>query len=141
MLKAVSAVLAAVLGPLSCGDTCEYGCPSADFRVRGTVTSSADGRPVPGIAIALGDTSTHDGGSFYTRDIADSNGRYELHYHDNPRDTTALLLCATDTGGVFEGRDTVVLFLRSELTGGDGNWDVGTIEKTVDFRLDSAAQG
>ena len=106
----------------------EYGCPSADFHVKGTVTDP-DGNPIPGIQTGMN-------GAHRT---TDTNGNYDLHVGGFPSMPYTAHVTFTDidstVGGSFKNDTIPVTFQRSDLVGGDGHWYEGTATKTLNVTL------
>lgn len=105
----------------------EYGCPTADFYLKGKVQDPS-GNPVEGIEVM------HS----YASDTTGSDGRYELPPHsDFPMGT--LHLDIRDVDGEEHGsfRDTIieVPINSSDFQGGDGNWYEGKLTKTIDVTV------
>lgn len=106
----------------------EYGCPEADYEVKGCVTSS-DGKPVEGIEVrAFGDTVA-----------TDKEGRYDIQRSIFPLASHTEQVFFSDVDGQEHGSyaDTVlnVEYRHSDLTGGDGNWYEGRAVKVLDVTL------
>ena len=122
--------LAGVLGVnVSCDQmTEEYGCPMADFNVKGKVTD-ADGNAIRGIKVEMD----------YYCDATDANAYYSVRANSIPGDVSRFDVYFADIdgseNGLFENDTVGVSFTRSELTGGDGHWYEGAATKTLDVTL------
>lgn len=106
----------------------EYGCPMADFNVKGKVTDP-NGNSIPGIAVEMDyccDT-TDDDGRYAVKSgyLQGSVNQFELHFSDI--DSTEY--------GLYKNDTIPVVFQRSELTGGDGHWYEGSATKTLNVTL------
>jgi putative lipoprotein (rSAM/lipoprotein system) len=140
VLKAVAAATTAVLGPLCCFDTAEYGMPSAEYRVSGTIRSAATGASIAGIAVTLTDSTDPPPPPAIDVDTTDAAGAYMVSFRTYPFDTIAVRMSASDEdgaeNGLYQHKDTILFFPRSALSGGDGDWYEGSVEKVVELRLD-----
>ena len=104
----------------------EYGCPMADYHVKGTVTN-AEGQPIQGLAGGLGEETT------------DSQGKYSVTINGAfPREPYQLDFCDVDSEQNGSYHDTTVTITTADvsLSGGDGHWyeGEGTITKDVVMR-------
>lgn len=120
----------------------EYGCPSADYIVKGTVTDSQN-KPVSGITVSLGDRDNPSASYGQTVNTAE-DGTYEYIITDYPENQYQITLRFSDFDGSFNGlyADTLVdvSFKDIPYTGGSGRWYQGTATATVDVRLRKADQ-
>ena len=126
--------IAFILSILGFGTSCEkdqpleYGVPLAKFKVKGTVTNQAN-TPVEGIRVAMFPDST----------LTDVSGNYEVMVYDSPHDQNFNINFKDidgATNGSYIQKDTIVEFKKTQLQGGDGAWDEGQVEKTVDIKLE-----
>ena len=105
----------------------EYGCPYADFHVKGKVTDP-NGVPIPGIQVSMD----------YDFDTTDAEGQYAVQSGRIPGNETVFDVVFSDVDGAENGlfkNDTVpVTFQQSELTGGDG-WYEGSATQTLNVTL------
>ena len=108
---------------------CEYGCPEADYEVKGRVTTQND-VPIKGIVASL---------SRYNADTTDADGRYYLSYCNFPSEHDTATVTFSDIDGEANAHyaDTTVqvVFNRSDLHGGDGHWYEGRATKEMDVKL------
>ena len=108
---------------------CEYGCPEADYEVKGRVTTMDD-VPIEGIEVSL---------SRFNADTTDADGRYYLSYGNFPYEHDTANVTFSDIDGEANGHyaDTTVqvVFHRSDLHGGDGHWYEGRATKEMDVKL------
>lgn len=125
-------LLAAAAGLLGLNVGCigvEYGCPEADYEVKGRVTTQDD-VPIEGIEASF---------SKYNADSTDADGRYYLRTSDFPLEHETLDVKFVDIDGEANGSyaDTMVevVFHRTDLHGGDGHWYDGSATKEVDVKL------
>lgn len=109
--------------------TQEYGTPHALYKVHGTISSKTTGAAVSGIEVTMQGDST----------LTDNLGNYALEVYDFPEDKT-YIVSAKDvdgtTNGSFADKDTLVEFKETELSGGDGDWDSGEVDKTVNIKIE-----
>lgn len=114
---------------LSCVRVDEYGCPEANFNVKGKVTAP-NGTPIPGIQVEMD--------SYGPRDTTDADGQYSVTSMSFPQ-TQTFNIAFSDIDSIENGlykNDTVpVTFQRTEITGGDGHWYEGSATKTLNVTL------
>lgn len=145
--KSYAAVVAAVLGLLgfsvaSCdfvgggGDApVEYGTPSADFVIRGRVSSSENGSAVAGIQITRESRRGYPTDTVYTDEL----GMYSVSGTDIVVDSVKLKFADVDgveNGGEFITKTEAVVFYPSDFKGGNGAWYQGKAEKELAVKLD-----
>lgn len=111
----------------SCG--LEYGCPEAEYTVKGKVTNPS-GEPIPGIKV----TGNWD------NDITSASGDYILSARVEPlypEETIQIVFADVDSSenGSYQNDTVPVTFQYSELTGGDGHWYEGSATKTLNITL------
>lgn len=123
------ATMAGLLGinMSSCG--LEYGCPEAEYTVKGKVTNPS-GEPIPGIQV----TGNWD------NDITNASGDYSLSATADPpypEDTIKIVFADVDSSenGSYRNDTASVVFRHSDLTGGDGHWFEGSATKTLNVTL------
>ena len=126
--------LAGLLGiNVSCIGGMEYGCPEADFNVKGKVTDP-DGIPIPGIAVTMD----------YQQVTTDENGLYAVSSNNLQGNVNQFNVIFSDIdsneNGLYKNDTVPVVFQLSELTGGDGHWYEGSATKTVDVTLQPAGK-
>ena len=122
--------LAGMLGINVTSCVMEYGCPMADYNIKGKVTDP-NGNPVSGIKvdmIGFSSTTTSDDGSY------NMNTRVEPYY---PAETVDIAFVDIDSteNGLFKNDTVPVVFQYSEFTGGNGRWYEGSITKTLNVSL------
>jgi putative lipoprotein (rSAM/lipoprotein system) len=113
-----------------------YGSPYADYIVKGKVVSEKDNSSIKGIQIRV---SASIGG--YTTQTAallsDKNGNYSVLYSDY--NITQVNLSFNDVDGAengsFQSVDTLMTFSKSDLTGKDSNYYMGSSEKVLNIKL------
>lgn len=137
LLVKQSALVAILLGILGIQTSCnnrgaEYGCPSARFIIKGTVSSKNTGQAIQNIRISSGP---------YDSIFSDSNGSFAMSFTDFPSDTASFLLHFRDTdstlNGSYKDLDTNIEFLYPLYTNGDGHWNKGETTKEVEIRLEN----
>ncbi len=116
----------------SCG--LEYGCPEAEYTVKGKVTNPS-GEPIPGIKV----TGNWD------NDITSVSGDYILSARVvplYPEETIQIVFADVDSSenGSYQNDTVPVTFQYSELTGGDGHWYEGSATKTLNVTLQPAEE-
>lgn len=110
------------LSSVNCTLSCEYGCPEADYHLKGTVTNE-NGVPIEGIVL-----QNNMQWGVEECDTTDKGGNYSLYYH-NVFPDLPIAVDVIDIDGEENGsyKDTVIS-INTEgipLTGGDGHWDQG----------------
>ena len=158
LLSRLCAAVLVLLGFASCEKfnemRCEYGTPSMDFRVKGTVTD-ADMNPVEGIRVIV--RTNYDNFPTPQESFVDDLGRYHIYGGDDTiytdvkgRYESHELSTGTigsqrvyfddvdggKNGGAFES-DSVELKTATnrQYQKGDGHWYGGGYEYTVDVQL------
>jgi len=123
-------------GSCGCDPTCpidapvaEYGVPHAEYKIMGTVKDS-NGNPIPGIRISCeklwaDDTSSEEDGSFLYQGDGFPEKTVRLIFEDVDGD---------ENGGLFKTKEVDVE--PSQVKEGQGNWDQGTFEGSVDVTLE-----
>ena len=146
LLSRLCAAVLALLGFASCEKfndiRCEYGTPSVDFKVKGTVTD-ADEKPIEGIRVVIrrpynpyisrsqqdgGDTIyTNAEGKYESPIITDMSVQLKKAYYDDA-DGAA--------GGEFAS-DSVEIYKapKTQFKEASGAWYDGGFEYTVDVQL------
>lgn len=114
----------------SCIFMTEYGTPSADFILRGTVRSAETGEAIEHIqTIANEDT-------FYT----DRQGKFNFYYSLFGAESGSVVMRFRDIDsiehGEYEPLDTIIFYNSSQFEGGD-SWDEGTLNLDLDIDLKS----
>ncbi len=117
--------------PVDPDPVAEYGVPYAIFKVKGKVTSEAEG--IPNIKVKMGSDSF-----FFDSTYTDANGEYEISQGTFPSDQAFDMSFEDIDGaqnGSFQALDTIVEFVDPQFTGGSGNWDSGETETTFNVEL------
>jgi putative lipoprotein (rSAM/lipoprotein system) len=142
-LKFLSVSISALLAIFFNFDGCisntapEYGVPSADYKISGSVLSSDQLLPIKGLSVSIRDTLTTTATIGTTK--TDSLGWYSLQFSAFPRDNIWKLNVEdvdANENGSFMTKDTTISILQRDLKGASGNWYQGHAEKTVDLKLD-----
>lgn len=145
-MKKLLYLLLGILGFTACkeggiggggGMVCEYGTPTTDYIVKGKVTDSA-GVPIKGIVVSSKDVSS----------FIDCSGLSAVTADDGTFTTNKMrefgvmgTLIFTDTDGEANGGDFATLEVdlgklpKSQTKEGDGAWNMGGYEVTVDVKL------
>ncbi len=115
----------------------EYGCPWAEFSVKGLVTDT-EKNPIEGIRIVI---EAEKQERFTV--VTGSDGRYALTERPAGTVTGNVTVTADDidgpeNGGVFASRSETLSISGEDYTGADG-WYRGSYEGEVDFALEKAA--
>lgn len=120
----------------------EYGCPNADFIVKGKVTSKITGESLTSIKVVLGDAYTsNDKIYFYGIDslITDNQGNYEVQSSSTPSDTITYVIHFEDIDGTengsFQSLDTSITVIDPQFIGGDGDWYQGKVTQELNIEL------
>jgi len=126
--------LLSVLGIQACDGSAEYGCPSAKYKVKGTIISQENNEKIEGIRAVL--VGSHDGveNSYYGDTVyTDSQGEFYIERYDIPRNEFILKLQDIDEekNGEFLEKNIPIDMKEVPLKGGDGNWYLG--EATIDM--------
>ena len=117
---------------------CEYGVPSANYKVSGIVVSSDDEKkPIENIRVVMVEYYEREflyGDTVFT----DSGGKFEIKRDDGYTYNQFKIKIQDVDGednGLFEDVEQVIEFKNSDYKGGDGSWyrgeaqkDMGTIE-------------
>ena len=134
--KTIGAAILSLLGFNSCeligsivAPVCEYGCPHAEFKIIGTVKDEA-GNPIPGIQVKSE--------TIWSDDIKTAeDGSYSIASEGFPSDTIQLIFEDVDgeeNGGKFKTLEAEAKLKQTQT--GDGNWDDGTYEGSLDVTLE-----
>ena len=155
ILKPYDKIIMALLGLIGLLTGCnlinppvaEYGVPTADYEISGTVTDSITSAPVKNVQVVLSRsvTTVQKDTTFTHVDTlavkeTDSSGKYDAQFHFFPFDNLSFNVKVNDIDGPANGGDYSVkkidvLFMLSDLSGSNGNWYHGKAAKTVDFKL------
>lgn len=156
--EGVLSALFTLLGFSSCsgissGPTVEYGCPSVEFQVKGSVTDASTGNPVEGVQARLAEVFTDEETTTaigIDSVLTNKDGRFELPLQndmtiDGPR--LALILedpaanavdgSSARDGGIIYASDTLLLqdMERRQVKEGDGKWFKGGFEMDVNHSM------
>lgn len=136
MKKIISYLLAFVgIGIISCQDDdpiAEYGCPYAEFELKGNVTDT-NHVPVNQIRIVVNSEAVND------TLFSDSNGVYDKTYNITPWDKTYFIkvqdIDSAENGGNFIEQTKTIQLTEDEFNKLSGGWYAGKVTKTIDFTL------
>ncbi|MDU1904412.1 MAG: radical SAM-associated putative lipoprotein [Dysgonomonas sp.] len=127
--------LLSLLGLQSCDDPVdEYGCPSAKYKVKGTIISQGNNEKIEGIRAVLVDSHNGEENPYYGDTVyTDSQGKFYIERSDIPRSEFVLKLQDIDEekNGEFLDKNIAIDMKDVPLKGGDGNWYLG--EATIDL--------
>lgn len=132
IIKFYNIIIAGILSVFgfttSCDPVAEYGTPSANFIVKGKVSSSETNKPIENIQVIM------EGNSKTTN----SNGEFEIVNMDFPGEKTYNLIIRDIDGEnnlQFVDKDTLAEFKNPSYTGGDGHWYEGETKINIDIKL------
>ena len=111
------------------GIVAEYGCPNADFIVKGCISSNSTGAKIKNIKVVSQDSVYSDlaGNYHLIMNAFPQNQTFTLHFKD---------IDSTENGN-YEDFDTTVVFENPQFTNGDGDWYSGQTTKELDIKLES----
>ena len=122
-------------------DVEEYGCPSADFVIKGQVTDEA-GTPVQGIKTSLKQIyKSGESSHVYGMDSVQTNvsGSYQLKYNGMEDESLKVIVEDIDgeaNGGEFLSDTLDIDYNKAVQTKkGDGHWYAGVFEIAQDVKL------
>ncbi len=148
-LKGFDKLLVALLGLLSlpgCETRVEYGVPTAEFEIKGTITDSITAAPIPNARVIVTLDQKYnvlDSLQVITDTLAlkesDENGKYDVQFSEFPLDSLTFKVKVEDLDGAANGGEYVtteknITFRFSDLQGGKG-WYSGKAAKTLDLKL------
>lgn len=108
-----------------------YGSPTADFEVKGMVTD-ADGNAVKGAEVRVTAPEASSGVYSHGNDKTEESGAYSVDgVISSPKEKVKVVCIPAD--GTLEADSTVVTLKK--VSDGDGNWNEGKGEATVNFKL------
>ena len=131
--------LLAILGFTQCEVAYEYGTPSADFIIKGTITDSISSTPIPNIRIIRGDSTSYSYPLFDTI-YTDVNGKYQTTAGAFPVESPTFHLKIDDIDGAqnvgyFQRKTVEVVFTSSDLIEKKSGWYAWKAQKTVYIKL------
>lgn len=130
-----------------CETVVEYGTPTADYEIKGTVTDSLTALPVQNARVIVTLTKTHnepDTTITVVDTLASTNtdvsGKYDIQFSEFPLEEISLKLKVADedgaaNGGDFASVEKTVVFKRTDLEGKKSGWYDGKAVKTQDIKL------
>lgn len=111
----------------------EYGVPTAEFILNGKVKSANTNQPIENIKVSS--NGNYNNPFVFTN----SEGIFSIHFNGDAY-TKNYNYKFQDTDSLqnvnYKDKDTVISFEGIALTGGDGKWNEGIAEKTVDILLE-----
>lgn len=145
-LSRLCMALLSLLGFAACEEPmCEYGCPTIDYKISGTVTN-AEGTPIEGIRVIVPEVKYDYERNCFVSDtvFTDAEGHYSTSEHTGYPTLAERGIFFDDVDGDAHGgsfaADSLSCFEvnntpRKQYKEGDGNWYVGGYEYTVDKKL------
>lgn len=137
--KIILALLAVAGWSTACDEPmAEYGTPTADYVIKGTVTDSISKQSLKNIRIVR---QTNDIGLQSDTTYTDLNGYYQFSFSGFPEEHPEFKLITADidgnqNGGDFETRNVSVLISSTDRTEkGDNHWYQGKFVKKQDIKL------
>ncbi|HNW99663.1 MAG TPA: radical SAM-associated putative lipoprotein [Bacteroidales bacterium] len=109
------------------GIQAEYGCPNADFIVKGCIASDSTGAKIKNIKVVSQDSVYSDlaGNYILIMNAFPENQTFTLHFKD---------VDSTDNGS-YQNLDTTISFQNPQFTNGDGDWYEGQTTKELNVKL------
>ncbi|MFT3751944.1 MAG: radical SAM-associated putative lipoprotein [Paludibacter sp.] len=155
ILKPYDKIIVAILGLISFLTGCnligptpaEYGVPTADYEIKGTVTDSLTSTPITQAKVTITRTETWQLENQTTTHIdtlatekTDSNGKFDIQVQQFPLDEVTFHVNIEDVdgnanGGDFYPQNKDISFKIADLTGTKADWYSGKAAKTQDFKL------
>ena len=121
---------------------CEYGVPSATFKVKGKVQDSETGKPVKDIRAVLvkmhSNTPDEKMESIYETDTVYTNaaGEFDASINSFPENNVEFKVKFADIdgdeNGKYESKDIEVIFDNPKYEGKSGNWYSGETTKNIE---------
>jgi len=131
--NAILAFIISLLGFMPACHHMEYGIPTAEYILKGKVKSTNTNQPIENIKVSS--SGNYNNPVVYTN----NEGYFSIHFNgDAYSKNYTYIFQDTDSlqNGNYKDKDTIISFEGIALTGGNGKWDEGTAEKTVDIFLD-----
>lgn len=147
LLSGIISIILSMLGFSSCDDIngggdpiCEYGTPSAKFKITGKVVSEGNKNPIKDLQVTLQEYDTwKDGiGNYYEQKSqiltikTGTDGSFVFDYGGFPTSKKYIYLIEDiddDLNGNFETKKDSILFTNPKYKNGSGNWYKGETEK------------
>lgn len=116
----------------------EYGCPSAKFKVVGTIIDKETNKTIPNIQTILA-ARYNDNDSLYElgygdTTYSDKSGKFELELQTFPESQEFLLKLSDidgETNGTYDDKNIVVEFKNPSFTNGNEHWYSGETSKDL----------
>lgn len=115
----------------------EYGCPEAEYHIKGTVINE-EGNPIPGIGVNRTRDWENRDGEWVFEDTTNSGGHFFIKGIQPEGDNIArVALSDIDSNANGSYQDTIVdvSFEGVPFIGGDGRWNQGTATKEVTITM------
>ena len=151
LFKSINSILIGLLGTLGFSSCFipreEYGCPHADYTVKGTVKDNVSGNPIPGIRVAysplewdenvFGDPSNNSGRN-HAFVISSINGEFKLSDGLFPSQNKLAVFVEdidAEENGLFQSKMYIISFEGIKPVGGDNKWYDGEYIVTTTISL------
>ena len=130
-----------------CETVVEYGTPTADYEIKGTVTDSITSIPIQKARVIvtltkkyLQQDTTITIVDTLASTLTDVSGKYDIQFKEFPLEEISLKLKVNDedgaaNGGDFASSEKDVVFKSSDLEIKKSGWYVGKATKTQDIKL------
>ena len=121
---------------------CEYGTPTAKFKISGRVTDSKTSDAINDIGVISSMKFRYDSieqQNIWDTAYTDNTGNYYIEMNLFPiSDTVYLTFYDNDSteSDFYFRKDTAVFFNSEDLTGGDEGWYSGETQATCNIKLD-----
>lgn len=115
---------------VSCNHALEkYGCPYATYDIKGQVTDE-NNQPLKDIQVVVQQYDT-----VYTDVEGLFKAQGDLWVFKDSMTVAATDIDGEANGGDFEPQIKTITYSSSDLQGGDGSWNEGTLTKEINFTL------
>ena len=137
LLGLVTTSILAIFSVNSCsGIECEYGCPSADFKLNGKIVTESD---IPVKSIKVSNIENNKNYIDIKTVFSDENGNYSLDIETGGADDFVFKIRFEDidgdeNGGCFSSLNETINIKKSDFTGAK-KWFQGTCTKKIDIKL------
>lgn len=143
--KTIRVVLGFILTLLGCSGcrivpAAEYGCPTADYKLQGTVTDSRTKQPIKGIRVVCAFGGLNDEWGYKDTLYTDATGKISKDYPSMTAFSNDIQVLLEDIDGFDNGTYEPLLLEKENLPvkqmkEGDGKWYGGVYTITADAEL------